>query len=69
MSDAVEYGDELSFVYCGFCGSKLGQVESPVGRAGFFCPKCREDMVATLKEGTLTFRISKRSKRQAPVNA
>ena len=66
-SDAED--GKLSVVYCGFCGSKLGQLESPVGRAGFYCPKCREDFIAVLKEESLTFRKSRRAKRQVPVNA
>ena len=67
-SDTV---DDLKFsdVYCGFCGSLLGQVGSPEGRAGFYCRKCREKLITTLKENRLSFEIARRDKRQVPVNA
>ena len=62
--------DKMADVYCGFCGAKLGQVESPAGRAGFYCPKCKTDLIAVLKEEKLTFtRVARRAKRQVPVNA
>ncbi len=64
MYDAVVEEDEnLQETYCVFCGTMIGRVEAPDGKAGFHCPRCKKDYIVRLKEEVVTFRVSKRPKR------
>ena len=69
MYDAADEDDKLLETYCVFCGTMIGRVESPIGSAGFHCPRCKKDYIVRLKEEVVTFRTAKRGKRPSPVTA